>query len=184
MYFFLYWIVQYLISHKFKLHCCCDLSPSYFFIFQLFLQKALTKLCDYAFNVLVVIFEIHWWCNGYLESSPCNFSPWYSWIIAHLALNNNHSRRVPLAELELLIHPLHRFFLWDLGCSIFSFLCSVLQIMFVLFSFLFWLSQIYWPLYCLSVTDLQLQITLLISSTFLMFHRLYYAMKKNSFKFI
>jgi hypothetical protein len=110
------------------------------------------------------------------SQAPCNFSPWYSWIIAHLALNNNHSRRVPLAKLELLIHPLHLFFLWDSACSIFSFRCSVLQIMFVLFSFLFWLSQIYWPLYCLSVTDLQI----LISSTFLMFQRLYYAIKTKT----
>jgi hypothetical protein len=53
-------------------------------------------------------------------------------------------------------------------------------LLFNLFSFLFWLSQIYWPLYCLSVTDLQLLITLLISSTFLMFHRLYYAIKTKT----
>jgi hypothetical protein len=107
------------------------------------------------------------------NQAPCIFSPWYSWIIAHLALNNNHSW-VPLAELDYLSIHCTCFFCGIRVAQSLVFCVVFCRLLFVLLSFFFW------SLYCLSVTDIQLLITLLISSTFLMFHRLYYAIKTKT----
>ena len=97
-----------------------------------------------------------------------------------MALNNNHSWPVPLAEQELLIHPQHP--------SSFPFFCGVhvaqslvfcvvfCRLLFVLLSF-FLLAIIFQSFF-----DLRFLITPLVSSTFLMYHRLffYYAIKTKT----
>ena len=66
----------------------------------------------------------------------------------------------PHVEQELLPIPRHLSFSrqWRSTCSIFAYLCSVLQLIFVLLSFFVC------ALHCLSVTDLQLLILLMVSS--------------------
>jgi hypothetical protein len=54
----MYCIVQYLISHTFKLNYCRHLRPSDFSYFTISLRNHQTNLCDYAFDVSLVIFEI------------------------------------------------------------------------------------------------------------------------------